>query len=284
MAPKEQEATPLNPQVDNHDDSDEDDQSFTYVPQRRRRITACRCVGWIIALLTIIFVSAFVGAWISMAYINIDQNCAAHTTRWSPLLDDVKIKYETKLFDGRFMEENAFRKNGSPEADAAWESLGVDYRPGFISYEDGIASGLTDAFVQRADKYGGGFIVNVEGMHHLHCLNLVRKSLWFNYDYYKKMGGHAFKNDGEVFRLHVTHCLDTIRQVLMCNVDTGVLGQVWANQKDPNAFPDFNTKHTCKNYEDIKKWAEKLQAPEADSLPEDYLLSPKEGDVLEFTP
>lgn len=90
------------------------------------------------------------------------------------------------------------------------------------------------------------------------------------------MGGHAFKNDGEVFRLHVSksrshspqcrskltstaHCLDTIRQVLMCNVDTGVLGQVWYDRKNPSAFPDFNTKHTCKNYEDIKKWSEKLQ-------------------------
>lgn len=55
------------------------------------------------------------------------------------------------------------------------------------------------------------------------------------------------------------HCLDTIRQVLMCNVDTGVLGQVWYDRKNPSAFPDFNTKHTCKNYDDIKKWSEKLQ-------------------------
>lgn len=45
----------------------------------------------------------------------------------------------------------------------------------------------------------------------------------------------------------------------MCNVDTGVLGQVWYDQESPEAFPDFNTKHTCKNYEDIRIWAEKNQ-------------------------
>ena len=45
----------------------------------------------------------------------------------------------------------------------------------------------------------------------------------------------------------------------MCHVDTGVLGQVWYDKKDPNAFPDFNTKHTCKNYDDIRKWAKSLQ-------------------------
>lgn len=55
------------------------------------------------------------------------------------------------------------------------------------------------------------------------------------------------------------HCLDTLRQVLMCNVDTGVLGQVWYGEGHPEAFPDFNTKHTCKNYKDIRIWAEKNQ-------------------------
>jgi hypothetical protein len=34
-----------------------------------------------------------------------------------------------------------------------------------------------------------------------------------------------------------------LRQVLMCNVDTGVLGQVWADKEQPAAFPDFNTRH-----------------------------------------
>lgn len=60
--------------------------------------------------------------------------------------------------------------------------------------------------MQRNDKYGGGFIVNVEGMHHLHCLNLLRKSLYHNYPYYKKLGMHAFKNDDEILRLHVSAC------------------------------------------------------------------------------
>ena len=36
--------------------------------------------------------------------------------------------------------------------------------------EDGLASGLDHSFVQMNPKYGSGFFVNVEGMHHLHCL------------------------------------------------------------------------------------------------------------------
>jgi hypothetical protein len=45
----------------------------------------------------------------------------------------------------------------------------------------------------------------------------------------------------------------------MCNVDTGVLGQVWYDPNEPKAFPDFNTRHKCKNYDEVRKWAEELQ-------------------------
>lgn len=99
-------------------------------------------------------------------------------------------------------------------------------RAGVISREQGLKSGLTDAHVQRADKYGGGFFVNVEGMHHLHCLvrpcpvcfrtrrrikfrglifqqNLVRQGLYFNYDYYKQMGTGAFVNDDMIVEKHI---------------------------------------------------------------------------------
>ncbi|KAH7324824.1 hypothetical protein B0I35DRAFT_425026 [Stachybotrys elegans] len=226
--------------------------------------------------------SAWIGSHYS-PYHSLDKECSAHTVQWSPVLRDVSISYRPQHFNGSFMHEDIYRKPGSKEVDEAWEALGVDYRPGIISKEDGLASGLTESFVQRADKYGGGFIVNVEGLHHLHCLNLLRKSLYFNYDRYKEMKHHAFQNDPYILQLHVTHCLDALRQVLMCNVDTGVLGQVWVHPKAPAAFPDFNTKHVCKNYKDVQAWAEKIQAPPTDELPEDY-LAPPPGDIEEDIP
>lgn len=33
--------------------------------------------------------------------------------------------------------------------------------------------------------------------------NLVRKALYYNYQYYKDMGMHAFKNDDNILKLHV---------------------------------------------------------------------------------
>lgn len=61
-------------------------------------------------------------------------------------------------------------------------------RAGVITREQGLKSGLTDAHVQRADKYGGGFFVNVEGMHHLHCLVRFK----FLYSIRERLLSHEF--------------------------------------------------------------------------------------------
>jgi hypothetical protein len=68
-------------------------------------------------------------------------------------------------------------------------------------------AGLLESQVQISDKYGGGFPANVEGLHHLHCLNLLRQSLYFNFDYYHERGEGAFKNDDRILKYHVSKCL-----------------------------------------------------------------------------
>ena len=68
----------------------------------------------------------------------------------------------------------------------------------------------------------------------------------------------------------------------MCTVDIAVLGQVWWNHQQPAAYPDFNTKHTCRNFDAVRQWAFEHQAPE--DVPEDFLKAPRMGDVLESLP
>lgn len=65
-------------------------------------------------------------------------------------------------------------------------------------------AGLSQSQVQIADKYGSGFPANVEGLHHLHCLNLLRQALYYNFDYYHDKGEGAFKNDDRILMVHVS--------------------------------------------------------------------------------
>ncbi|RDW75716.1 hypothetical protein BP5796_06537 [Coleophoma crateriformis] len=193
-------------------------------------------------------------------------------------MNDLDIKYHMVTFNGSLMHENIYRQDASPEVDAAWDALGINYRAAIVPSHLAAKSGLSSSHVQISEEFGGGFPANVEGLHHLHCLNLLRRSLYYNYDYYHDLGVGAFKNDDGIVRYHVSHCLDIIRQQLMCTTDVGVLGQIWFDPEEPTAYPDFDTKHKCRNFENIRSWAEKNQAPI--DPPEGYLKTPGPGDVL----
>lgn len=234
-------------------------------------------LGISILLITSITVSALIGIWIG--YYLGSKN---PREIFSPLTEDITIGYETVHFNGSLLKEDVFRQSAGPEVDAAWESLGVNYRSAILPSSRAEASGLLPSHVQVNEKYGGGYFVNVEGLHHLHCLDLLRKTLWYNYDYYHAQGLGPFKNDNNIVRLHTTHCLDAVRQRLMCQPDLAVLGQVWWNKETPQAYPDFNTAHQCRDYERVRKWAEEHQAPER--TPGDFLAAPRKEDILESIP
>jgi len=211
-----------------------------------------------------------------------DVFCSQITSRFSPVITDLGLKYHTVQYNGSFFNKTVFRNDASPEVDAAWSSLGIDYRAIVVPEDQATASGLSPDQVRINDKYGGGYPANVEGLHHLHCLNLLRKALYYNYDYYHKLGDGAFKNEDHIVRYHVTHCLDILRQQLMCTVDVGMLGQIWWDPQAPKPFVDFNTKHKCRNFEEVRRWAGKRQMPE--DVPEDFLAAPREGGILERIP
>jgi Mycotoxin biosynthesis protein UstYa len=76
-------------------------------------------------------------------------------------------------------------------------------------------------------------------------------------------------------KVHFGHCLDLIRQQLMCTADTGLVGQWW--KKDDAIEFAFSNEHMCRNFEDIKVWAQ------THTIPEDAKVRRKPGDK-EFDP
>jgi len=227
------------------------------------------------------FASLALGFWIgSRLPQNLDRICVMHTSKYSPILDDIPTTYTPQRFNGSLLRTNTYReKGGHPDVDAAWSQLGTDYRS--LSVPAGAAaqrSGLQADQVHIRAEYGGGYPANVEGLHHLHCLNLVRQALYYNAEHYRSRGAGAWVNSEDIVQQHVAHCLDIVRQRLMCTVDTGLLGQVWVYPAAPQAFPDFNTVHMCKDFEAVRRWAELRQLPQ--TVPGDFLVPPAEGDRI----
>ncbi|KAF2423603.1 hypothetical protein EJ08DRAFT_652714 [Tothia fuscella] len=229
----------------------------------------------LILVFTHFFVAAIAVLLSNMWRIDLDSTCAKHTSHFSPVVKHVDIKYAEVQYNGSFFHEEIYRNDPSPEVDDAWKALGIDYRALRVPESEAQKSGLAKDQVKIRAEHGGGYPGNVEGLHHLHCLNLLRQTSHYNFGYYKKLGQGAFTNNDYIVKSHVTHCMDILRQQLMCTVDTGVLGQVWVDPKGPAPFVDFNTKHTCKNFDAIRRWAEENQLPEVP--PKNFLEPPMVG-------
>lgn len=106
-------------------------------------------------------------------------------------------------------------------------------------------------FVEAERKGGGvGFIGTVEVFHHLHCLNVIRQYIQRD-EYPAGVVPWLFKlNSKKVARDHVTHCIATLREALMCNAD--ITPYLWFKGENGGvAKEDFGASHKCKNWDSI---------------------------------
>jgi Mycotoxin biosynthesis protein UstYa len=151
-------------------------------------------------------VTAIASGWVATHWrpFSADSFCARHTSHYSPVVNEVDIKYSMVDYNGSFFHQTIYRGDPSPEVDAAWEALGVDYRALAVPEADALKSGIEPDQVRIRAKYGGGYPANVEGLHHLHCLNLLRQSSLYNFDYYKALGKGAFKNEDHIVKVHIS--------------------------------------------------------------------------------
>jgi len=89
--------------------------------------------------------------------------------------------------------------------------------------------------------------------------NYVRQNVWPNY--YSQEGrfqNHSEKA-GEPLFDHTDHCINAIRESLMCNADTTV--NIWRWGIVENAsVPRFDSIHTCRKWADIHSLGEKWKA------------------------
>ena len=54
---------------------------------------------------------------------------------------------------------------------------------------------------------------------------MLRKYLYF--DYYSQFDPFFTESKPETYRMHLAHCVDNLRQVLMCSADVGMITYEW---------------------------------------------------------
>ncbi|KAI1335471.1 hypothetical protein F5Y15DRAFT_397435 [Xylariaceae sp. FL0016] len=181
---------------------------------------------------------------------------------WSPAAS--AVKYETQHFDLPPIAEGPFIGKGD-DVDERWDQISA-IGDTMISREEMIKLGLDpDNSLTITDPNGKpGYRVAVEVFHQLHCLNLLRQNVYK--DYYAPLGGDTADPTMDL-RGHLDHCIDALRQFVMCQGDVGVFSFKFPfNDGDP--WPDYSTPHTCRNFESIRQWAVDHTVPKGPDEPE----------------
>ena len=82
--------------------------------------------------------------------------------------------------------------------------------------------------------------------HQLHCLDRIRLSAYPEY----------FTDERPEDRdVHRDHCLDYIRQTVMCNADLTLDFFTFEDLEGGRAFMHTETMHQCRNFDQVREWA-----------------------------
>lgn len=75
---------------------------------------------------------------------------------------------------------------------------------------------------------------------------MLRKRAWYaeGYDF-----DHNMMNID-----HIDHCIDSIRQSLMCSADVTPLTWAW-DEEDQKLEPVATIMHTCRDFDAVREWA-----------------------------
>jgi len=109
-------------------------------------------------------------------------------------------------------------------------------------------------------EHGGGYMGTLEMFHQLHCVNMLRMNL-------RPSRYHTileWNTTEAIFTKHLDHCIDILRQVVMCSADTSLLTFHWV-EGNPFPYPDFSTWHRCRSPDAVLAWALERQ-PSMDKL------------------
>ncbi|KAF7345303.1 hypothetical protein MSAN_01907000 [Mycena sanguinolenta] len=169
---------------------------------------------------------------------------------YSPALS--AVENEVKVYHLGFPGDlSPFQIPSSPELDLMWSDL----------YNFGVSRITKEEAARLPNKTHaipgdpGHYIAELDVFHNLHCLNKVRMAL--DPDYYPDWRISTSNNHISAQKHateHISHCIDWLRQSIMCHVDTSVIVWQWDSKANESRVKG-NVAHTCRKFDKITEWA-----------------------------
>ncbi|CEJ92588.1 hypothetical protein VHEMI08231 [[Torrubiella] hemipterigena] len=143
-------------------------------------------------------------------------------------------------------KSNNFNGQPRPELESAWEEL-MQHQNVRVHQDELGDFAHDDSVVKLADG-SGEYYSTVAVFHGLHCIQRLQKSMYPE-TYYPGL------TKEEIFTLqrHTEHCLDWLREYLMCNADTSLIPIQWSSDS-PGPIATDTGKHQCVVWEPVYNW------------------------------
>ncbi|KAJ5957026.1 hypothetical protein N7501_011305 [Penicillium viridicatum] len=143
---------------------------------------------------------------------------------------DTAISHKlVKFQNGINSDETLYQGVPTTENNRLWKEL-YAHEMTRISYEEALQ--LPNKTSPEASYEGSGYLIVLNVFHNLHCLDSIRKTLYYFADpkWTAEDNPYIHMGDGEIDSMlqaigqnmgitHVDHCIDALRQHQMCSVD-----------------------------------------------------------------
>jgi len=153
------------------------------------------------------------------------------------------VRYVHKWL-GKDPEMHKYVGNPRKELDEAWHELLEGTLIRYSEEELKLAGNVTS--VKHKD---GGYLGGLGVSHSLHCLKRIKQYLYK--DYY--FPDHDKVDWAEIW-MHVDHCLESLRQEVLCNADTSVYALEWTPHSSLRPSVRVPQAHVCVDWNHLHEW------------------------------
>ncbi|KAB8349607.1 hypothetical protein FH972_023630 [Carpinus fangiana] len=138
--------------------------------------------------------------------------------------------------------DSQYAGNRSETVDRAWEELlsGINSRASI--------SELESSSISSVKLPEGEYLVWPEALHQLHCVKRIRE--WVYREQY--LGGLSGSAEHH-WMVHVDHCIELLRQAIMCKPDRGRMGFHWTSESDRPTLNLNGPNHMCEDWGSYKR-------------------------------
>ncbi|KAF3384622.1 hypothetical protein F1880_002188 [Penicillium rolfsii] len=262
-------------ETDSHCGNEEDIESEKLLTNGRLARKSAHSRAWIcltIANVTILSITILLVLTATRSLPGNEKNAALRPVSWwSPILDDIEIPQFTTTLNGTLFalpQVSIAREEPSAENDATWAQY-EKVLTHVVTREQIIKLGKDPRTVARFDdKYWGmgddAYMVQLDVMHQIHCLNLLRKAAFEEYPGYEP----DLDVKDRMWWIHLGHCTDILLQNLQCNANTEVLTLDWVDDRQA-PWPDFSVNRKCRDFNALRDWQREnaVDADKFDAMP-----------------